>query len=111
VQEAYKNSSISVCSSRFEGFGLVIIEAMSCGLPVVSFDCPWGPGSIISDSQDGVIVENGNIDKLAESLIGLMGNEQLRMQMASQAVLNAQRFQLDRIALRWKSLFEFVVTA
>ena len=111
VQEAYKKSSISVCSSRFEGFGLVIIEAMSCGLPVVSFDCPWGPGSIISDSQDGLLVENGNIDKLAETLIGLMGNEQLRMQMASQAVLNAQRFQLDRIALRWKSLFEFVVTA
>ena len=111
VQQTYKDSSISVCSTRFEGFGLVIIEAMSCGLPVVSFDCPWGPGSIISDSQDGLLVENGNIDKLAETLIGLMENEQLRIQMASQAVLNAQRFQLDRIALRWKSLFESVVTA
>ena len=111
VQQTYKDSSISVCSSRFEGFGLVIIEAMSCGLPVVSFDCPWGPGSIISDSQDGLLVENGNIDKLAETLIGLMGNEQLRIQMASQAVLNAQRFQLDRIALRWKSLFESFVNA
>ena len=111
VQQTYKDSSISVCSTRFEGFGLVIIEAMSCGLPVVSFDCPWGPGSIISDSQDGLLVENGNIDKLAETLIGLMENEQLRIQMASQAVLNAQRFQLDRIALRWKSLFESFVNA
>jgi glycosyltransferase involved in cell wall biosynthesis len=80
-------------------------------LPVVSFDCPWGPGSIIANSHDGILVENGNIDKLAEGMINLIENDQLRMQMASQAVLNAQRFQLDRIALRWKSLFESVVTA
>lgn len=111
VQSEYEKSSLAVCSSRFEGFGLAIIEAMSCGLPVVSFDCPWGPRSIISDSQDGILVENGNVEKLAEGLVKLIDNRQLRMLMASHAVQNVQRFQLEEIASLWKSLFESIVTA
>ena len=111
VQSEYAKSSLAVCSSRFEGFGLAIIEAMSCGLPVVSFDCPWGPRSIISDSQDGILVENGNVEELAEGLVKLIDNRQLRMLMASHAVQNVQRFQLEEIASLWKSLFESIVTA
>lgn len=111
VQSEYEKSSLAVCSSRFEGFGLAIIEAMSCGLPVVSFDCPWGPRSIISDSQYGILVENGNVEKLAEGIVKLIDNRQLRMMMASHAVQNVQRFQLEEIAFQWKSLFESIVTA
>ena len=106
IQSEYVNSSLAVCSSRFEGFGLSIVEAMSCGLPVVSFDCPWGPRSIISDKEDGILVDNGNIDQLAEFLILLMQDDNSRKNMSAKAVKNVQRFSIEHIAKQWKVLFE-----
>lgn len=106
IQDEFLNSSLSVCSSKFEGFGLVITEAMACGLPVVSFDCPWGPRAIISDGEDGILVENGNVDKLAEALVLMIQNPKQRKAMADKAIENVQRFRIDQIAGLWKSLFE-----
>ena len=106
IQDEFLNSSLSVCSSKFEGFGLVITEAMACGLPVVSFDCPWGPRAIISDGEDGMLVENGNVDKLAEALVLMIQNPKQRKAMADKAIENVQRFSIDQIAGLWKSLFE-----
>ena len=106
IQDEFLNSSLSVCSSKFEGFGLVITEAMACGLPVVSFDCPWGPRAIISDGEDGMLVENGNVDKLAEALVQMIQNPKQRKAMADKAIENVQRFSIDQIAGQWKSLFE-----
>ena len=106
IQDEFLNSSLSVCSSKFEGFGLVITEAMACGLPVVSFDCPWGPRAIISDGEDGMLVENGNVDKLAEALIMMIQHPEQRKSMADKAIVNVQRFRIDQIAEQWKSLFE-----
>ena len=106
IQDEFLNSSLSVCSSKFEGFGLVITEAMACGLPVVSFDCPWGPRAIISDGEDGMLVENGNVDKLAEALVLMIQNPKQRKAMADKAIENVQRFSIDQIAGQWKSLFE-----
>lgn len=106
IQSEYANSSLAVCSSRFEGFGLSIIEAMACGLPVVSFDCPWGPRSIINNGNDGLLVENGNIDELTNKMILLMKNSEKRFEMANCAVQNVKRFAMDKIAMQWKSLFD-----
>lgn len=106
IQTEYVNSSLAVCSSRFEGFGLSIVEAMSCGLPVVSFDCPWGPRSIISDREDGILVDNGNVNLLAEFLIMLMQDDNTRKNMSAKAVKNVRRFRIEHIAQQWKELFE-----
>ena len=106
VISEYVNSSIAVCSSRFEGFGMVIVEAMACGLPVVSFSCPCGPKDIIQDHVDGLLVEKDNVVKLAEAIIWMIHHPEQRKAMANKAVENVQRFRIDQIAEKWKSLFE-----
>lgn len=108
VQSEYLHSSVAVCSSRFEGFGMVIIEAMACGLPVVSFDCPWGPQSIISNGEDGILVENGNVEKLAHALSLLLGHMESIITLGNNARQSALRFSVEIIAQRWKQLFEEV---
>ena len=109
IEKEYLRSSIAVCSSRFEGFGMIIIEAMACGLAVVSFDCPWGPQSIIKNGEDGFLVENGNIEKMADALVRLIEDENKRHTFAKNAIQNVKRFQMDRIAEQWRELFENVI--
>ena len=109
IQNEYVNSSVFAFSSRFEGFGMVLVEAMACGLPVVSFACPCGPKDIVRDGEDGFLVENGNVDDLAQQLMKLMADDNLRMVFAHRAHQNVQRFNMEHIALRWKSLFESCV--
>jgi len=109
VQKEYLDSSIFVCTSRFEGFGMGIIEAMACGLPVVAFDCLWGPRSIISNGEDGLLVENGNVTKYAETILKLIKTPGKLKTMGSNAHRNVCRFNIDDIALKWKLLFDEVV--
>ena len=110
IKAEYLNSSLFVFSSRFEGFGMVLIEAMACGLPVVSFDCPCGPKDIVRHNEVGLLVPSGNIDSLAEAMHQMMSDNIFRQQMAAAAIINAKRFQLDGIALRWKALFEEILS-
>ena len=105
IAEEFSKSSIFVLSSRFEGFGLVLAEAMSCGLPCVSFDCPYGPRDIITDEEDGILVENGNIEALSEAIKRLMTDEDLRRAMGGKALINIARYDSSTIMNRWEELF------
>ena len=89
---------------------MVLIEAMACGLAVVSFDCPWGPRSIIKDEEDGLLVENGRIDLMADALSDVMGDSTKRQMLADNAVRNVKRFQMDNIANQWKQLYEKILS-
>jgi len=106
VRKEYLDSSLFVCSSRFEGFGMGIIEAMACGLPVVAFDCLWGPRSIISNGEDGIIVENGNTGKLADTIVTLIHSPGRMAEMGAKARQSVLRFDMEKIARKWTALFD-----
>lgn len=106
VKKEYLNSSVFVLPSRYEGFGLVLIEAMACGVPVVSFDCENGPRSIITDGEDGYLIPTFDIDAFAEKLIRLMCDENLRRLMGEKAQKSAAKYDIDSIGLQWKQLFD-----
>ena len=105
IYAEYMNSSFYVLSSRSEGFGLVLIEAMSCGVPCISFDCPHGPSEIISHGEDGIIVPLGNISELAKSIEWMITNKREREAMSIAARTNARRYQENAIMPRWVELF------
>ncbi|MCT8992269.1 glycosyltransferase family 4 protein [Chelativorans sp. SCAU2101] len=101
----FSAADVYVMSSRFEGFGNTLAEALCYGLPSVSFDCPFGPRDIIRDGIDGILVRPNDIDALAAALETVMGNEILRANMSSRAVEARSRFSEVHISDRWRSLF------
>lgn len=109
IMERFRESSMLVLTSEFEPFGLVMPEAMSCGLPVVAFDCPFGPGDIITDGVDGFLVRNRSITDFADRICLLIENRDLRSRMGKAAAQAARRYSADEIIPRWKDLFERIV--
>lgn len=106
IFEVYRRSSILVSTSLFEPFGLVIPEAMSCGLPVVAYDCPYGPSTMISDGNNGFLVDNNNRSLFAVKLSLLMSDMSLRQKMGQVASCSVHQFSAERIMPMWKELFE-----
>lgn len=109
VDREYLSSSIFVLPSRFEGFGLVLIEAMSCGLPVLSFDSENGPRSIISDEVNGFLIPPFNVNILSEKMMLLMDDVDLRKRIGLNAYKESLKYDIDYIGLQWKQLFDSLI--
>lgn len=100
----YRTASAFCLSSRYEGFGMVLIEAMACGLPIVSTDCPTGPREILEGTGAGLLVPPDNVDALAAALIRVLGDAALRTQLGRAGRQAAQRYHATTIAAAWDTL-------
>ena len=106
VQKEFLDASLCVMTSRYEGFGLVLLEAMTCGVPCVSFDCEFGPNEIIKDDHNGFLVPVANVKLLADKICLLIENRKLRINMGNKAKESANKFNLNSIMTEWNGLFE-----
>ena len=106
IMDEYLNSSLYIMSSRYEGFGMVLIEAMACGVPCVSFDCPYGPSDIIKNGEDGFLIDYLNTQALADGICKLIENPELRKKFGNKARKNVLRFSRENVMQQWVDLFE-----
>ena len=106
IGEEYLRNSMLLLTSLYEPFGLVMPEAMSYGLPVVAFDCPYGPADIITDGVDGFLIKNRSIEDFADKVCWLMEDEGLRRRMGQAGTKSSQRYSAENIMPMWKELFE-----
>lgn len=112
VESQLKSHSVFCFTSRYEGFGLALLEAMSYGLSVVSYDCPCGPSDIITDGENGLLVsEQDAVKPFTEKLALLMDNEQLRGALGRNAAETvASIYSVNIIMREWRQLFENLVS-
>ncbi|MDP9841481.1 glycosyltransferase family 4 protein [Streptosporangium lutulentum] len=104
VGEELSKAAMFLLSSRSEGMPMALIEAMSKGLPAVAFDCPTGPGEIITDGVDGRLVEPKNVEALAEAICELIDDQDLRRKLGAAAQNTAAAYDLQTIGSRWDTL-------
>ena len=108
IYNEYQQSEFYVFSSRYEGFGLVLIEAMSCGIPCVSFRCKYGPEEIIADGEDGLLARDGDANDLADKMLWMISHTEERLRMGQKARENVRRFQKETIMRQWVELFGLI---
>jgi len=106
IQEKYKEASFYVMSSRHEGFPLVLLEALSYSLPVVSFNCPNGPREIIQDGDNGILVEPEIVGAMSSAILHLIRDKELREGLGKRAYERSKDYQMDKIIPQWITLIE-----
>ncbi len=106
IFQAYTDSALLIMTSIFEPFGLVLLEAMSCGLPVIAFDCPYGPKEIVTDGVDGLLVKDYDVAVMAKKICQLIEDKDLRCWMGQNGIVSSHSFSHDAIIPIWKGLFE-----
>ena len=106
ILNVYQQHAMLLLTSRYEPFGMVLPEAMSCGLPVVAFDCPYGPADIITNGVDGFLVGNRDIQQFVDKVCLLIENEKLRREMGQNGIKAAERYKEDMIMSLWNNLLE-----
>ena len=108
INVVMKEHKIFVLSSRYEGFGMVLAEAMAMGCACISFNCIAGPGEIIQDGTDGILVEDQNLDELADKMLLLINNDDKRKELAKNAISSVKRFDIKEIADKWCNLINSI---
>lgn len=111
ISEEYSKSAICVMTSHFEGFPLVLLEAIRHGLPCIAFDCPFGPASIIKDGICGYLIEENSIEQYAQKLSLLMDQEDIWKSLSKEAIKRGEDFSVETVMNRWRQLFEDLVPA
>lgn len=109
IGDEYARSSLHVMTSHYEGFGMVIVEAMACGLPSVAFDCKCGPKDIIRPGENGLLVRDGDEEGLAQALMTLMEDDTLRKRMSQRAREVVKEYSEEAVMARWMRLFTSIV--
>jgi len=109
IIKEYASSSILAMTSTYEGWGLVLTEAMSVGVPCVAYACKCGPRDIIVDGKNGYIIEEGDKETFAQRLVELMKNDELRQEMAGNAKESSRKYSVDNIMEQWLALFSKMI--
>lgn len=106
IESVYRNASGCLMASRYEGFGMVLLEAAACGVPSVAFDCPVGPKDIITNGKDGFLIKDGDVKAFALAVEKLIEDEELRKEMGRNAKQKAKTFAIEPIMEKWNNLFK-----
>jgi glycosyltransferase involved in cell wall biosynthesis len=105
IWKEYSCSSLIVMTSHFEGFGMVLVEAMLQGVPAVAFDCKCGPKDIIDNGKNGLLAPEGDVPALAEAMMKIMSDDSLRRRMGEEALKIKEKYSEEKVMERWIQLF------
>lgn len=105
ISEYYKKASLFAFTSRMEGFGMVLLEAMSYGVPCISFDCPSGPRDIIKDGRNGILVRQGDIEEYKNRLEGILNNDENLTEYSREARRTVMNWNTEKIIEKWKKIY------